>query len=158
MVEVVCPKAWSIYFLFHKSNKAKLTANCLILPEVGPVCLPTIPQLHTEYSLLRQRPCMFLFLHYNLERLLGSVNIWWINEQVVHNGIEFRLSPILAGMNQTAQSTGVHQLVQDPETPGCLCSWKAQLLQSDITLRAVCASIYLKMQILWEVFPTSHLL
>lgn len=48
-------------------------------------------------------------------------------------------------MSQTAQSIGVHQLMQDTETPGFLCSPKTQLLQSDITLTAVCASVYPKM-------------
>lgn len=73
---------------------------------------------------------------------------------MVHDATEFRLSPIkkkkkrctvLEEMSQTAQSIGVHQLMQDTETPGFLCSPKTQLLQSDITLTAVCASVYLKM-------------
>lgn len=71
------PKAFT--FSFTKATKQSLLHTVLYYPN-GPVCLSSIPQLHTEYSLLRQRPCLFLFLHYNLERLLGqskgSINIW----------------------------------------------------------------------------------
>lgn len=126
-----------------------------------PAYLLSMPLLHTQNAAHWGRS-LVLFLYYNLKRILGqskgSVNIWWMSEWFI-NVLGFMLSPI---------EKGYHSSRDEPNSSNCWCSptsprhWNSRrfMLMKDSTTErwhntvTVCASVYLKMQILWEIsFP-----